>query len=391
MDRLSPQTGDILVEFLQVAITSIVFLKGIYPSGAFERRQYMNLVVHRARHPQLNHYIHNTLDALLPYIQQKQCYGTMMDLESSLRSFLIKLSLSSSSSSSSKMADDCQDWRWEITGYFGGMIKDASRWVPTGTQQWQQPPLITPIKSMNTDPFSGHWANGIVLRNRLQRKKQKDYVFFRVLFLPMINNPSICSSALDKLKRMMSFRCYPVFNPKIFSVSLVSSYSSRHPNLAFHSKSSDSPLSECVMMDYIFGKKKATEVAHSVWKHVVQKGDTVVDATCGNGYDTLAMVNMVSDKSLSGRVYAMDIQETAIKNTMSVLDGLHDPDEAATRIVAAGGVISIMVYVGHPGGMEEYEMVEGFASGLAVDKWICCKLQMLNRPLAPVLLFLCKR
>ncbi|XP_024976119.1 DNA polymerase zeta processivity subunit isoform X2 [Cynara cardunculus var. scolymus] len=181
MDRLSPQR-DILVEFLQVAITSIVFLKGIYPSGAFERRQYMNLVVHRARHPQLNHYIHNTLDALLPYIQQgmvervaviffngdkipmerfmfkinvkKQCYGTMMDLESSLRSFLIKLSLSSSSSSSSKMADDCQDWRWEITGYFGGMIKDASRWVPTGTQQWQQPPLITPIKSMNTDPFS---------------------------------------------------------------------------------------------------------------------------------------------------------------------------------------------------------------------------------------------
>lgn len=242
-----------------------------------------------------------------------------------------------------------------------------------------------------------------------------------------------------------------MFSPKILSISLPSSYSSPHHNLAFHSKSSDtlpedSPLSglECVMMDYIFGKKKATEVAHSVWKHVVQKGDTVVDATCGNGYDTLAMVNMVSDKSHSGRVYAMDIQETALKNTMSLLDGLRDPDEkemvklfgtchskmeevvprgvtvrlvafnlgylpggdktvitksettllgmeGATRILASGGVISMMVYVGHPGGMEEYEMVEGFASGLPVDKWICCKLQMLNRPLAPILLFLCRR
>lgn len=186
MDRNSPQiaageTSRILVEFLQVAITSIVFLKGIYPSGAFERRRYMNLVVHRARHPHLNHYIHNTLNALLPYIQQgmvervavnffnsdkiplerfmfkvnvkKQCYGAIMDLESSLRSFLIKLSLSSSS----KVAADSEDWRWEITGYFGceaGMRKDAKdRWIPTGTQQWQQPPLITPIKSMNMDPF----------------------------------------------------------------------------------------------------------------------------------------------------------------------------------------------------------------------------------------------
>jgi ubiquinone/menaquinone biosynthesis C-methylase UbiE len=37
-----------------------------------------------------------------------------------------------------------------------------------------------------------------------------------------------------------------------------------------------------------------------VWKHVVQKGDTVIDATCGNGYDTLAMVKMVADESARG-------------------------------------------------------------------------------------------
>lgn len=169
-----------------------------------------------------------------------------------------------------------------------------------------------------------------------------------------------------------------------------------------------------------------------------------MDATCGNGYDTLAMVNMVADESRSGRVYSMDIQETALQNTMSLLDGLLDPNkkemvelyatchskmeeivprgvavrlvafnlgylpggdksvitksettrlgmEAASRILASGGLISMMVYVRHPGGMEEYETVEAFASGLSVNEWICCKLQMLNRPLAPLLVLLCKR
>ncbi|GJW47440.1 putative rRNA methylase YtqB isoform X1 [Tanacetum coccineum] len=177
---------------------------------------------------------------------------------------------------------------------------------------------------------------------------------------------------------------------------------------------------------------------------VVKKGDTVVDATCGNGYDTLAMLNMVADESCSGRVYSLDIQEIALKNTASLLDGLPDPDkkemvkliatchskmeeviprdvkvrlvafnlgylpggdktlitksdttrlamEVASRIVASGGLISMLVYVGHPGGMEEYDTVEGFASQLSVNDWICCKLQMLNRPLAPILVLLCKR
>ncbi|KAL4591668.1 hypothetical protein LXL04_004638 [Taraxacum kok-saghyz] len=258
-------------------------------------------------------------------------------------------------------------------------------------------------------------------------------------------------------------RCYPISGmfhqkstarwSKSLSVSLLSPISST----TFHSQSikssvlptnRDSPLTglESVMVDYIFGKKKATEVAHSVWKHVIQKGDTVVDATCGNGHDTLAMVNMVSetDKSHGGHVYAMDIQETALKNTMSLLDASLHPNQkeivklfatchseieqvvpkgatvrvvafnlgylpggdktvitkpettllgmmAASRVVISGGVISMLVYVGHPGGMDEYEKVETFACGLAVDAWICCKLQMLNRPLAPVLFLLCKR
>ncbi|KAL0918806.1 hypothetical protein M5K25_010842 [Dendrobium thyrsiflorum] len=74
MDRrsLSPQgqTAHILVEFLEVAVSCIVFLKVFYPAGAFERRRYMNVVVQKARHPQLGNYIHAATSELLPFIQK---------------------------------------------------------------------------------------------------------------------------------------------------------------------------------------------------------------------------------------------------------------------------------------------------------------------------------
>ncbi|CAK9146182.1 unnamed protein product [Ilex paraguariensis] len=57
-----------------------------------------------------------------------------------------------------------------------------------------------------------------------------------------------------------------------------------------------------------------------VWKHVVRKGDAVVNATCGNAYDTLVMLKMVADQSKRGRVYGMDVQKVAIESTSSLLD-----------------------------------------------------------------------
>ncbi|KAE8667821.1 Detected protein of confused Function [Hibiscus syriacus] len=47
---------------------------------------------------------------------------------------------------------------WEITAYFRALpqvsaSKVVEMWIPTDTKQWQQPPLITPIKSMNSDPL----------------------------------------------------------------------------------------------------------------------------------------------------------------------------------------------------------------------------------------------
>lgn len=57
-----------------------------------------------------------------------------------------------------------------------------------------------------------------------------------------------------------------------------------------------------------------------MWKNVVRKGDLVIDATCGNGYDTLAMVRLIADDTLRGRVYAMDLQKDALERTSSLLD-----------------------------------------------------------------------
>lgn len=65
----------------------------------------------------------------------------------------------------------------------------------------------------------------------------------------------------------------------------------------------------------------------SVWRSLVQKGDTVVDATCGNGHDTLALLKMVANGSGRGCVYGMDIQQSAIENTSLLLKESVNEDE----------------------------------------------------------------
>lgn len=170
----------------------------------------------------------------------------------------------------------------------------------------------------------------------------------------------------------------------------------------------------------------------------------MVDATCGNGNDTLALLKMVADETARGRVYGMDIQDSAIESTSSFLKMSVDDDhqglvklfpichsrmeeivpkdapvrlvafnlgylpggdktvitvprttelalQAASRILSSGGLISVLVYIGHPGGRDELDVVESFASNLPVDTWATCKLQMVNRPIAPVLILLNKK
>ncbi|KAI4963110.1 hypothetical protein ZWY2020_019696 [Hordeum vulgare] len=87
------QIAQVIVEFLEVAVSCIVFLK-----GAFERRRYMNIVVQKAVHPQLADYIHSVTTGLLPFIQKKfvfklavnQSYGS--ELEESSLEFALRAS-----------------------------------------------------------------------------------------------------------------------------------------------------------------------------------------------------------------------------------------------------------------------------------------------------------
>ncbi len=61
---------------------------------------------------------------------------------------------------------------------------------------------------------------------------------------------------------------------------------------------------------------KVTEFAQLIISQYLNKGDTVVDCTMGNGYDTLFLAKMVGE---SGKVISFDIQEAAIQKTRLLL------------------------------------------------------------------------
>ncbi|EUJ17052.1 S-adenosylmethionine (SAM)-dependent methyltransferase [Listeria aquatica FSL S10-1188] len=57
--------------------------------------------------------------------------------------------------------------------------------------------------------------------------------------------------------------------------------------------------------------------SHQLLRKVIFPGDVVIDATCGNGHDTLFLAQLVGP---NGKVYAYDIQQTAIEKTEARLD-----------------------------------------------------------------------
>lgn len=156
--------------------------------------------------------------------------------------------------------------------------------------------------------------------------------------------------------------------------------------------------------------------AHRVVAEVLHTGDIAIDATVGNGHDTLFLATQVGS---AGKVYGFDIQQQAldsawqrleqagqtapvslyhaghevmamllpesvagrVKAVMFNLGYLPGGDkqrttststtlaalQAALSLLAPGGVISLLAYTGHPGGREEAEQVKGWAAALAQD------------------------
>ncbi|KAG6546062.1 hypothetical protein Mapa_012468 [Marchantia paleacea] len=200
---------------------------------------------------------------------------------------------------------------------------------------------------------------------------------------------------------------------------------------------------EAALTDFILDGSKTTSIAHKVWRTVVRPGDTVIDATCGNGHDTLMLAKLVLQEATAGYVIGLDLQQGAIDNTSALLDRELDPNQrdkvnllllchsqldkvvdessvrlvcfnlgyqpggdksfitraestvnavrAATKVIEPQGLISIMSYVGHPGGQEEYEAVRDFLASLSPNDWVCSHLSWTNRPLCPHLMFVLRK
>ena len=59
------------------------------------------------------------------------------------------------------------------------------------------------------------------------------------------------------------------------------------------------------------------EIANNYINQIVKKGHITVDATCGNGHDTLRLSSLTGE---SGKVYGFDIQQKAVENTIALLN-----------------------------------------------------------------------
>lgn len=173
--------------------------------------------------------------------------------------------------------------------------------------------------------------------------------------------------------------------------------------------------------------QKTTDTAMYMACGYMKPGGVFVDATCGNGHDTLAMMSMKPSK-----LYAFDIQQTALDNTRSLLRrsgydselasgvirlicdshenmssyvrGQADvimfnlgylPGErkdittqtastvkavrSALQLLAKDGLICVTMYSGHPEGRREKEALLAMAQKLDAHLFHCAYISMINQ------------
>ncbi|HYK74506.1 MAG TPA: class I SAM-dependent methyltransferase [Pseudoneobacillus sp.] len=174
--------------------------------------------------------------------------------------------------------------------------------------------------------------------------------------------------------------------------------------------------------------ERVLQFAKSLMEKTVEPGDIVVDATLGNGHDTLFLANLVSE---SGKVYGFDIQEQAVsisqarlKENMvhgrvvlfqkghehikeSIPDLEHGKVKAAIfnlgylpgsdksvvtkpdttisaieqllEIMSSEGIIVLVIYHGHPEGAIERDKILQYVKSLDQKQARVLKYQFLNQ------------
>lgn len=165
-------------------------------------------------------------------------------------------------------------------------------------------------------------------------------------------------------------------------------------------------------------------LSHFFLRERLKSGDRAVDATCGNGHDTLFLARLVGPE---GKVWAFDVQEGALAATeerlaeagcrerVALVHGGHErlaevvtepvravvfnlgflpgaPRETVTTpattlagleqaaaLLLPEGIIVVAVYTGHPGGAEEGDAVEAWAAGLSPGRFNVWRCRQANR------------
>lgn len=182
---------------------------------------------------------------------------------------------------------------------------------------------------------------------------------------------------------------------------------------------------------------RPTSLAHRILRECITMGDHVIDATAGNGHDTVFLAQCVGD---AGCVHVFDVQEAALFATRERLRAagveeravLHHASHAkmaecceaasvsvvmfnlgylpgenhgittlggetikalasACGLLKTGGVLSVVCYPGHTEGADEAAAVESWMEEQAANGWRVARYAMVGtlRP-APCLLIASK-
>lgn len=85
------------------------------------------------------------------------------------------------------------------------------------------------------------------------------------------------------------------------------------------------------------------DAAHNLIREVLQPGDIAIDATVGNGHDTLFLLEQAG---LNGRVYGFDIQLAAIESSRAKVDAYRTGERACKNAHLASGNL-ILIQANH--------------------------------------------